>query len=69
MYYTLKKPVSIKQGGGKMPNFSSVINEKAKEDAIISFLFENENRGRPNREASLLKEINSNQGASLEIQS
>ncbi|WP_158860127.1 outer membrane protein assembly factor BamB family protein [Lunatibacter salilacus] len=56
----------IKQGAGKMPNFSSVFTDREKEDAILAFLFENENKGRPNRETSLLQEISSNHGASLE---
>jgi len=58
--------VKIKQGGGKMPNFSSVFTDKAKEDAILAFLFENENTGRPNRESSLLEEIQNNQQAARE---
>lgn len=58
----------IKQGGGKMPSFSSVITDKAKEEAILAFLFENENKAHPQQEDSLLKEINSNQGASPETQ-
>lgn len=59
----------IKQGGGKMPSFSSVITDKAKEEAILAYLFENENKGHPEQEESLLKEINNNQGASPETQS
>lgn len=59
----------IKQGGGKMPNFSSVINDKIKEEAILAYLFENETNERPGRETNLLKEIDSNQGAAPEIQS
>jgi quinoprotein glucose dehydrogenase len=55
----------IKQGGGKMPNFSSVIADKTKEEAILAYLFENEVR--PGREASLLKKINSNQQASRDV--
>ncbi|MDN3690173.1 PQQ-binding-like beta-propeller repeat protein [Cyclobacterium jeungdonense] len=58
----------IKQGGGKMPNFSSVISGKAKEEAILAYLFENETKERPGRETSLLKEINSNQGAAPDPQ-
>ncbi|AEL27926.1 outer membrane protein assembly factor BamB family protein [Cyclobacterium marinum] len=58
----------IKQGGGKMPSFSSVITDKAKEEAILAFLFENESSGSPQEEQSLLEEINTNQGASTEIQ-
>ncbi len=59
----------IKQGGGKMPSFSSVINDEAKEEAILAYLFENENKESPDQENSLLKEINNNQGASLETKS
>ncbi|SHM85090.1 quinoprotein glucose dehydrogenase [Cyclobacterium lianum] len=58
----------IKQGAGKMPGFSSVISDKAKEEAILAYLFENQTKERPGRETSLLKEINNNQGASPENQ-
>lgn len=54
----------IKQGGGKMPSFSSVITDKAKEEAILAYLFENESKGSHQQEKSLLEEINNNQGAS-----
>lgn len=54
----------IKQGGGKMPSFSSVITDKATEEAILAYLFENESKGSHQQEKSLLEEINNNQGAS-----
>lgn len=59
----------IRQGGGKMPNFSSIIADKRKEEAILAFLFENETQQPSGRETYLLKEIISNQGASPESQS
>ncbi|NHE58805.1 outer membrane protein assembly factor BamB family protein [Cyclobacterium plantarum] len=59
----------IKQGGGKMPNFSSVISDKIKEEAILAYLFENEIKERSRRETSFLNEINNNQDASRETQS
>jgi quinoprotein glucose dehydrogenase len=59
----------IRQGGGKMPNFSSIIADKRNEEAILAFLFENETQQPSGRETYLLKEIISNQGASPESQS
>ncbi|WP_375582299.1 PQQ-binding-like beta-propeller repeat protein [Cyclobacterium xiamenense] len=59
----------IRQGGGKMPNFSSIIADKRKEEAILAYLFENETQQPSGRETYLLKEIISNQGASPESQS
>src|SRR5690606_31618910 len=56
----------IKHGAGKMPGFSSVINDRAKEQAILAYLFEQENKQRPSRESRMLDEISSNQQASAE---
>lgn len=54
----------IKHGGGKMPAFASVVNDKAKEQAILAYLFEQESANRPSRESRMMEEITSNQQAS-----
>jgi len=53
----------IKHGGGKMPGFASVVNDRAKEQAILAYLFEKENSERPSRESRMMEEITSNQQA------
>jgi len=57
----------IKHGGGKMPAFASVVNDKAKEQAILAYLFEKESESRPSRESRMLEEIASNQNAVKEV--
>lgn len=54
----------IKHGGGKMPAFASVVNDRAKEQAILAYLFEQESSNRPSRESRMMEEITSNQQAS-----
>ncbi|MCC5936413.1 MAG: PQQ-binding-like beta-propeller repeat protein [Lunatimonas sp.] len=56
----------IKVGGGKMPGFSSVLQTKQQEEAILAYLFETEG-SRSNRETALIEEIHINQQANKEV--
>jgi quinoprotein glucose dehydrogenase len=55
----------IKQGGGKMPGFASVVS--GKEDAIIAYLFGQEDKEFAREEASI-KEIQNNKTANKEAE-
>ena len=56
----------IREGGGKMPSFSSVL--PGEEEAIIAYLFELKNR-KPDQEDYLLKEVVTNEKSNKEVKS